>query len=205
MPFDTNPKFGEDQSFSEGARRVTDLLWETTGGNPSAFPQSYLETLRYEFSDGRVSMLELIDRVDLGPDASYEDYCEVVDTLMSVDPDQWPEPDSVLEVQSKYLAHEVEPEFDFNEFDFAEEDDSSAAMGKKMETFLKKVIGTVYLDGVTKVVDKDGSEPSEDNNFLMSDDGKTFSGVFFGRGGGTQVKKFPFKISESAGKWQITY
>ena len=52
MTFDRNPKFGADQNFSEGARRVTDLLWENTGGDLSAFPRSYLENLRHDFADG---------------------------------------------------------------------------------------------------------------------------------------------------------
>jgi len=206
MSYDRNPSFGMDQSFSEGARRVTDLLWENTGGDPSSFPRSYLETLRHEHSDGRVSMLELIDRVDLGPDATYEDYCEVVEALLATDPGKWPDPNSVLTVSSDRLLYEVEPEFEFNEYEFAEEDESDAAMGKKMETFLKKIIATVYLDGVSKVVDTNDQAPNEDNNYLMSDDGKEFSGVFYGKGAGTQVKKFPFSITEgSAGQWQIRY
>ena len=57
MSYDRNPSFGKDQSYSEGARRVTDFLWENSNGDLSSFPRSYLETLRYEFSDGRVSML----------------------------------------------------------------------------------------------------------------------------------------------------
>jgi hypothetical protein len=83
MTFDRNPKFGADRNFSEGARRVADLLWENTGGDLSAFPRSYLENLRHDFADGKVSMLELIDRVDLGPEATIDDYREVFDDLFS--------------------------------------------------------------------------------------------------------------------------
>lgn len=205
MSYDRNPSFGKDQSYSEGARRVTDFLWENSNGDLSSFPRSYLETLRYEFSDGRVSMLELIDRVDLGPDASYEDYCEVVDALMYTEADKWPDPESVLAVSPSRLQHEVEPEFaEFSddEFEFAEEAD----MGKKIETFLKKVIGTVYLDGVDRVTDSKGKPPSEGNNFLMSDDGKEFSGIFFDVLPDKKIKKFPFTISEKGeGQWSIAY
>ena len=110
MSFDRNPKFGKDQTFSEGARRVTDLLWETTGGDVSSYPKTYLENLRYEFSDGKVSMLELIDRVDLGPDATYDEYCEVIEALLSVDPDQWPDPESVVEIQPSHLQFVIQPD-----------------------------------------------------------------------------------------------
>lgn len=232
MAYDRNPKFGKDQSFSEGARRVADLLWDTTGGDPSAFPKSYLENLRYEFSDGKVSMLELIDRVDLGPDATYEDYCEVVDSLLSVNPDAWPNPESVVEIPAGRLQHEIEQDFDFSEFDFADEITEEAmvaegpegaveeeavaetpapaqqadALSDKMETFFKKVIASVYLDGVTEVTDMEGNPPNAANNYLLSEDGKQFTGIFYDSPPNEQAKKFPFVISEkSDGVWQISY
>ena len=230
---DRNPKFGKDQSFAEGARRVTDLLWETTNGEVTAFPKSYLENLRYAFSDGNVSMLELIDRVDLGPNATYDEYCEVVDMLLSVDPERWPEPDKVLEIQPSHLQFEIEPDYDFSEFDFADEITEEAmvaespegaveeeavsetppaptqqgdAMSEKMETFFKKVIASVYLDGVTEVTDPQGNPPNMANNYLLAEDGKSFSGVFYDSPPNEQAKKFPFTITEkSDGKWQISY
>lgn len=228
MTYDRNPKFGADQNFTEGARRVTDLLWENTGGDLSAFPRSYLENLRHDFADGRVSMLELIDRVDLGPDATYDDYCEVVDSLLSVDPSQWPDPESVVQVPSGRLAYEIEPEVDFSEFDFADEIIEEAAvaegpggevaeegvevenapdpLSEKMELFFRKVIASVYLDGVTNVTDNQGNPPNQANNYLMAPDGKKFSGIFYDNAPGEKPKQFPFVISEGAsGKWNISY
>jgi hypothetical protein len=219
MAYDRNPKFGTDQSFSEGARRVADMLWEATKGDVTAFPKSYLENLRYEFSSGNVSMLELIDRVDLGPSATYDDYCEVVDALMSVNPDQWPDPDSVLEIPAGHLQFEIEPNLDFSEFDFADEIEEEEVvveeqqdpsqtdgMSEKMELFLKKVISSVYLDGVTAVTDMEGNPPNAANNYLLSEDGKQFTGVFYDSPPTQQAKKFPFAISEkSDGQWQIRY
>jgi hypothetical protein len=198
MAIDRNPRFGEDQSFTEGARRVTDLFWET-----SNFSQSYLETLRHEYADGRVSMLELIDRVDLGPDATYDDYCEVVESLMKVDPSKWPDPSSVEVVSADRLKYELEPSADFSEFDT--EDFAEGDMGKKMEDFLRKVIGTVYLDGVGRITDNKGKPPNEDNNFLLSEDGKEFSGMFFDKKK-PREKHYPFTITEkSDGQWSIRY
>ena len=228
MSSDRNPKFGKDASFSEGARRVTDLLWDTTHGDLSAFPKSYLENLRHDFADGRVSMLELIDRVDLGPEASYDDYCEMVETLICVDPSQWPEPDKVLEVPGSRLDYEIEPDYDFSEFDFADEITQEEVVSEgpggvvaeegtqvqaqgdplsdKMELFFKKIIASVYLDGVTNVTDGQGNPPNEANNYLMADDGKSFSGIFYDSAQGQQGKQFPFVISEGqTGKWNISY
>jgi hypothetical protein len=228
MALDRNPRFGADQAFAEGARRVTDLLWENTGGDLSMFPQSYLETLRHEFSDGQVSMLELMDKVDLGPAASYEDYCEVREALMRVDPMQWPHPEDVVEIPSGRLMFEIEPDLDFSEFDFAEEEvaeemvsegpggavaeegmaveQTADPLSSKMELFFKKVISSVYQDGVTEVTDPQGNPPNASNNYLMAPDGKSFAGIFYDSPPNEQAKQFPFKIMEGAnGAWQIKY
>jgi hypothetical protein len=200
MVMDRNPKFGADAQFAEGARRVADMLWETTGGDVSAFPKSYLETLRHDYSDGRVSMMELIDRVDLPADATYDDYVEVIDALLYADPSQWPDPDSVLEVKSEKLLGEPQ---DFSgAFEFAE---SSEDLSSKIEKFLKKVVSSVYTEGVTDVTDEDGDPPGESNNYLLSDDGEEFHGVFHDRGKEGKVKEFPFRITNNAGRWSIEY
>jgi hypothetical protein len=213
MVLDRNPKFAENAYFETSARKVTDLLWETTGGDPSKFPVSYLETLRHDYSDGKVSMLELMDRIDLGENATYEDYCEVVDKLICVDSSAWPNPSSITEVQTSKLLYEIEPEFNFSEFDFADEViEEEVAVGEvdtmsdKMETFLKKVISSVYLDGVTEVTDVEGNPPNSQNNYLLSEDGKTFQGIFYDSPPNESAKKFPFQITEGAdNQWSIKY
>ena len=217
MAYDRNPKFGVDRAFAEGAKRVTDLLWETTNGDPSSFPISYLENLRHEYAEGTVSMLELIDRIDLGPDATYEDYCEVVDTLMSKDLSAWPYvAEDIAELIPARLDFEVDSSpVDFSEFNFAEEVEEETVevtrsgpdpLSEKMELFFKKVISSVYLDGVTDVTDSQGNPPNASNGYLMAPDGKSFSGIFYDAAGPQGGKKFPFVISENQqGTWQIKY
>jgi hypothetical protein len=79
-------------------------------------------------------------------------------------------------------------------------------MSEKMELFLKKVISSVYLDGVTEVTDMQGNPPNTANNYLLSPDGKQFVGVFYDSPPNEQSKSFPFVISEkSDGQWQIKY
>jgi hypothetical protein len=226
MALDRNPAFGRDQSFRENAIRVLDLLWENTGGDVTAFPKSYMETLRHEFSDGTVSMLELIDRVNLGPDATYEDYCEVREALMSVDYDEWPDPEDIVEVPYGHLVHEIDPSIDYSEvMDFADEivaegmatdepegevaepgQPAQDPLSEKMELFFKKVISSVYMDGVTEVTDAQGNPPNSSNNYLMAPDGKTFSGIFYDSPPNEQAKQYPFTITEGQnGKWSIKY
>jgi hypothetical protein len=132
-----------------------------------------------------------------------------------VDPSQWPDPDSVIQVPSGRLDYEVEPELDFSEFDFAEEiveeeavvqENTPDPLSDKMELFFRKVIASVYLDGVTDVTDNQGNPPNQANNYLMSDDGKQFSGIFYDNAPGEKPKQFPFTISEGqSGKWNISY
>lgn len=228
MAYDLNPKFGADQHYSDTAREIADLLWEVTNGDPSSFPRSYLEHFRHEYEDGKVSMLELIDRVDLGPDATYEDYCEVVDLLMEVDPAEFGDPDKIVEIQPSHLLYELENDFDFSEFNFAEDivEEEMVAEGPegmvaeeaiaetpapdpisdKMELFLKKVIASVYRDGVTAVTDKEGNPPNAANRYLLSPDGSRFEGIFYDSPPNEQAKKFPFVIMDQGGdKWAIQY
>jgi hypothetical protein len=79
-------------------------------------------------------------------------------------------------------------------------------LSDKMELFFKKVISSVYMDGVTEVTDLQGNPPNEANNYLMAPDGKSFSGIFYDAPPNDQAKKYPFKIKETGeGKWQIKY
>jgi hypothetical protein len=113
------------------------------------------------------------------------------------------------------LTYEVEPDFDFSEFDFAEEevveeditvDQTVDQLSSKMELFFKKVISSVYLDGVTEVTDAQGNPPNSSNNYLMAPDGKSFSGIFHDSPPNEKTRNFPFVISENqGGAWQIKY
>ena len=201
---DHNPHFGKDESYDRSARTVADLLWSTSQGELSRIPPSYLQNLEHVYSDGAVSLLGQLNKLSMGSQPSYEDFVESVEALIKVDPSEWPEPDSIVELPVGKLLHEVEPEpFEFSdgELDFAE----PADMSSKIELFLKKVISSVYTDGVTSVTDKGGNPPNARNGYLMSSDGKSFSGLFFDSPPGKEVKKFPFRISETEEGWEILY
>jgi hypothetical protein len=125
----------------------------------------------------------------------------------------------VVEIQPSHLQFEIEPNYDFSEFDFAEEiieeevvaerpapTQQGDAMSEKMEMFFKKVISSVYLDGVTEVTDAEGNPPNSSNNYLLSEDGKTFAGIFYDSPPNEKAKQFPFQITEKGeGSWQIQY
>lgn len=205
MVMDKNPSFGKDAQYEANARRVANMLWEVSGGNLSNIPSSYLEPLGFEYTDGTISLLNTLDRVDFSEDMSRSEFMEVVEKLIKVNPSDWPFAESIEEIQVSKLLYEIEDqsvEFSEEDFDFADGED----MSKKIELFLKKVIASVYLDGVTSVTDKDGNPPNEDNNYLLSEDGKSFAGIFYDAPPNENAKKFPFKISEKKdGNWQIRY
>ena len=217
MVLDRNPKFGLDQSYVKGALQVADFLWDMSEGNLSAITPSYLCNLRHQYEDGGVSMLEIIDRVDLGPDASYEDYCELVDHILKVNPEEWPHPEDIISVSAEALKYQIEPDFDFSEFDWdfeeevveegivVEEGDPDP-FSAKMEKFLKKVLASVYTDGVSDVTDMEGNPPNSANNYLLSPDGKQFAGIFYDALPNGKTKQFNFVIAEGAnGKWAVKY
>jgi len=196
---DRNPCFGRDENFENSARKVADMLWEASKGNLKAIPSNYVESLSHEYLDGSVSLLNLLNKVSLS-DKTYEEFSEVVEQLLYTQASDWPAEDSILEIQSEKLLYEIETEeFDF---DFAEPQD----MSEKAELFLKKVISSVYLDGVSSVSDKEGNPPNISNRYLMAPDYKSFAGTFYDRSDKENVKKFDFEVKEgSNGDWQIKY
>ena len=207
LHIDKNPYFDKDDTFTAAAKKAVDVLWEATGGDFSSVPESYLSSLDHSYSDGTVSILSQLSKVDFAEGITYEDYIEVVKSLIKTNPNEWPNSESTEEIQSSKLLHQIEPDADFAEdefdFDFAEDDDG---LSGKMELFFKKVISSVYLDGVTNITDRNGNPPNAANNYLMAEDGKSFAGIFYDSPPDATSKKFPFKISEkSEGKWQIRY
>lgn len=180
------------------------MLWEGSKGNLQAIPSNYVESLGHEYLDGSVSLLNLLNKVSLSG-KTYEEFSEVVEHLLYTQASDWPAEGSILEIQSEKLLYEVESEeFDFSEFefDFAEPRDVS----DKVELFLKKVISSVYLDGVSSVTDKEGNPPNISNRYLMAPDYKSFAGTFYDRSDKENVKKFDFEVKEgSNGDWQIKY
>jgi hypothetical protein len=86
------------------------------------------------------------------------------------------------------------------------EEEQIDPLSDKMELFFKKVIASVYLDGVTAVTDLEGNPPNQANNYLLSPDGKTFTGIFYDTPPNQKGKKYTFQITEGKnGKWSIKY
>ena len=90
----------------------------------------------------------------------------------------------------------------FENFDSHLEDckDGNTEMEDFVKDFLIQVLSTKLLDGAISVTDDDCLPPSERNNFLLSKDGKKFSGWVT-----TGLRKiYKFELVESKkGKWSL--
>jgi hypothetical protein len=204
MFIDLNPKFGTDFRNASNARKVADMLWGVTGGDFTKVPPSYMNQMGFEYSDGSISLLDQLNKVEFS-EGTYQEFSDVVDHLIRVDSEDWPDRDSILSIQSEKLLKDTG--IDFREsagfdFSYAEKRD----MSRKMELFFRKVISSVYTDGVTSVTDKNGNPPNAQNNYLMAPDGKSFSGIFYDSNNEVKPKKFSFNIKENSdGNWEISY
>jgi hypothetical protein len=73
--------------------------------------------------------------------------------------------------------------------------------GELMEQFLIALIHSVWVGPISSVTDSNGNVPCEENDYLMSLDGKSFAGIFH-----SDSASYPFRIVEKAdGTWGITY
>jgi len=199
MTYDANPSFTGDKNRFNEVIATSQTLWKACGGDLSKIPQSYLDNMGFSYSDGSVSLLNLLNKVTLS-DGTFEEFSEVVEKLAFTTLESWPNNSSILEIQSEKLLDDGMTEFDFSEsvFEFAGGKD----MSEKVEIFLRGVISTVYRDGVSSVTDLEGNPPNNANNYLMGGNGESFEGVFYEN----PEKSFNFKISKKKdGTWQIAY
>ena len=66
---------------------------------------------------------------------------------------------------------------------------------------LLNAINSVYRPGAHTVTDSNGNPPSEDNNYLLSEAGDSFSGIFTDN----DNNEFPFTVRDKNGVWELKY
>ena len=90
--------------------------------------------------------------------------------------------------------------YDNNEW--TEEDFEEMTVEEQVEEMLLTAINSVYTGPeVFHVYDTEGLKPQRCNNYLMSDDGATFSGVFVD----DDDNEVSFTIRDNNGVWQLKY
>lgn len=172
--------------------RAAKMLLNAVGGDPKKIPASYRESLSVEYGENSgKNWLTHLDKIQ----------GKVTDELlesMSYSEADLPVAEDVISIFPEAFDSQGSSE------NFAEGEEvleSGGDLDEKMPKFLKAVIETVYTSGINMVSDEAGKPPTVDNNYLLSEDGKSYNGIFNDR-----KEVFTFKIYEtSADKWSITY
>jgi hypothetical protein len=103
-----------------------------------------------------------------------------------------------IETLNAYNGYEL----DDNSQDYTESDLEEMAIEEEVREMLLTAINSVYTGAeVFEVYDTEGLVPQHCNNYLLSDDGVTFSGVFVD-GDDNEVA---FTIVDNNGSWSIKY
>ena len=157
-----------------------------------SYQNRVLDTLRllYDASQGDMSQIAPSYLEALNHEYSDGDVCNLSDFTENIDTFD------TFEEFAEHVAPLIKGNGSTGDFslplDFAEQGD---------EAMLKQVIGTVYLEGVKNVSDKNRKRLSEENNYGFDADKGEWSGFFQGDNG--QV--FSYAINKSGGKWGIEY
>ena len=183
MPLSPSSEYSRKQAVA-AAR----MLLNAVNGDPAKIPQSYRDSLTINYGEGGgESYLHLIDKVE----GEISD--ELLDAMSYTEGLDLPDDEAIVSIFSEAFM-----EADDDVFSFAEE---TGDLDSDMGAFLKAVIETVYTSGIDSVGDAAGNPPSKENNYLLSENGKSYSGLF---NDGKEV--FEFNIMEtSPDKWGIEY
>ena len=72
----------------------------------------------------------------------------------------------------------------------------------EVSSFLTSLLKKYYGPNIAGVADAKGQPPSEDNNYLMSEDGNTFEGVFHDP---VKMESFSFVFKRTKTGWSVKY
>ena len=184
-----------DLHYLNSSKAVVDKLFVALSGDFSSLGKNYSESFKYEFSDGSISLLGELSKFGDLSHLEYSEWVELRDNLLNQKAQDWEDLDAVLSYKLEEFLEKQDYESFSESFDFVE------ISSEKMEEFLGKVISTIYTDGVTSVMSNSGEKPSEDNNYLMDDEGNTISGIFT-----DEELRFVFNMNrDQEGKWSISY
>jgi hypothetical protein len=184
-----------DSQYQAKYLEVAKMLWNASEGDPSRIPEHYAAYLSHTYSDGYVSLVQLLPLFENFDETTGEEFEEVVEHLSKVNPSEWPNTEDVqsLDVQKLYdsLSEIAEHEYSYVE--------DNLSTSEKAERTLKAALENVFGDKIDTVRSKSGRFPTPDNNFLQESDG-TFAGKF--KHGDHE---FEFEIFPDESGWTVTY
>lgn len=169
---------------------VARMLWDASHGVAEDIPENYCEYLSHEYSDGDISLVPLLPKLDYTENLEEWEVEEAIEMLGKVSPEDWPNVENIQSISAEALLQEPE------EFSFVEDNLSTA---EKAERILSQAISSVFGAPVSEIRSEKGYFPNPKNNFLQEDDG-TFAGTFKHDG-----RKFMFEVFPDEQGWTITY
>jgi hypothetical protein len=187
-----------DSQYQTQALRAVQTLLQGSGGIFSRIPESYSKHLKHDYSDGDISLLSCIHAFEFTEELEDWQIEEAIHELAKVDPDEWPEPDSITSISLDGVYHrDDERGLVFDAEDFAEVTDME--YGNKVGRMFKSAIESVFGQEVDSVGDSSGKAPSKAGGFCKDGDG--FKGTFE-----HDKKKFTFELcKDEAGDWHLAY
>jgi hypothetical protein len=183
-----------DQAYSAKFLGIARLLWQASEGDPTKIPADYAAHLNHTWSDGSLSLVGLLNRVEDYSELDDFEWDEAIEILGKVHPGDWPNIEEISGISLEELLRVYDE--DATEFDFVEDNLSTA---EKVEKTLIEAISSVFGDKVSTIRSEKGYYASPKNNFLQEDDG-TFAGTFmYGN------HKFIFEVYPDEQGWGVTY
>lgn len=188
-----------DSAYFSSFSKSLHLLFDGVGGSWGNIPQQYLDYFHHVYADGDISLLPAVSSLENADMLEGWEVEEVLSTLSKVNPEHWPDPESIASIDAELLLADEDSEpndFDEGVREFVED---NLGTSEKTQKVLKGVLESVFGDGVSTIRSKQGKYPSPSNNFLQDKDG-TFAGTFR-----FEDYLFDFEIAPTEQGWICTY
>lgn len=186
-----------DNKYKIEALRAVDILLQGANGDFQSIPDSYAQHLQHEYSEGNISLLSAINKFSYSSDLEDWQIEECLETLMDVDPNDWPNPEDISTVSLDAVYEDYSHSYTENYEDFAELSDME--YGSKVAKMFKNAIESVFGSEVESVGTSNGKTPNKNNRFCRDKD--SFKGTFV-----HDKKKFEFELcKDDKNEWHLAY
>lgn len=187
-----------DYLYQYSCGRNVRTLSEAVGGDWGSIPSNYLDHFNHSYSDGDISLIPAIGKLENTDFLEIWELDEVVEVLSKVDPSEWPSIDHIESIDAPSLLH-GEGSSDGTLGNLQEFVEDNLGTSEKVQRALKATIESVFGDKIDNIRGRNGDFPSPKNHFLLEKDG-TFAGTFK-----FQDFVFDFEIAPTEKGWLCTY
>ena len=87
-----------DQAYRARYLEVARTLWQASEGDPTKIPADYAAHLNHTWSDGSLSLVGLLNRVEDYSELDDFEWDEAIEILGKVNPNDWPNIEDIEEI-----------------------------------------------------------------------------------------------------------